>query len=95
MARKGESFPCPHCGGMVPPGARACPECGSDERTGWSEWTYLDGIDLPDASDYEETLRREGLRGSEKAHSRGRFWVAAALLLILLFCLRFILCAVV
>ena len=28
---------CPRCGSEVPPHAKASPECGSDERTGWSE----------------------------------------------------------
>lgn len=27
---------CPNCGEAVPPRAAACPECGSDESTGWS-----------------------------------------------------------
>ena len=35
-------FSCPHCGANVPQNARACPECGSDEDTGWSkEATYV------------------------------------------------------
>ena len=25
----------------------SCPECGSDEKTGWSEDTMYDGLDLP------------------------------------------------
>jgi hypothetical protein len=33
----------------VPSGARACPECGADERTGWDgEKTRYDDLDLPD-----------------------------------------------
>ena len=46
-------------------GALACPECGSDEHTGWSEDTYVDGIDLPEEADvptvpdtFEEFERR-------------------------------------
>ncbi len=30
----------------------SCPECGSDEKTGWSEDTMYDGLDLPA---FEET----------------------------------------
>jgi hypothetical protein len=30
-------FFCPHCGAVVPANASACPECGSDEETGWSQ----------------------------------------------------------
>jgi len=32
----------------VPSKALACPECGSDETTGWSDNTRYDGIDFPD-----------------------------------------------
>jgi hypothetical protein len=33
----------------VPRNARACPNCGADERSGWNEeGTLYDGIDLPD-----------------------------------------------
>jgi hypothetical protein len=30
-------FSCPQCGENVPVGALACPHCGSDESTGWSD----------------------------------------------------------
>lgn len=44
------SFECPVCGAEVPAKARACPECGADERTGWNEdATRYDGLDLPDS----------------------------------------------
>ncbi|MBX3737675.1 MAG: zinc ribbon domain-containing protein [Candidatus Didemnitutus sp.] len=40
---------CPVCGAAVPRGARACPECGADERSGWNEDdARYDGLDLPD-----------------------------------------------
>lgn len=41
-------FVCPNCGAEVPLKALACPECGSDEDTGWSEDTMYDGLDLPE-----------------------------------------------
>ena len=41
-------FVCPNCGAEVTLKAKACPECGSDENTGWSEDTMYDGIDLPE-----------------------------------------------
>jgi hypothetical protein len=83
---------CPHCGERIPANAKACRHCGSDERTGWSEGTYLDSADLPDEEDYADSLEREGLREralrapGKKAAGR---WLTAAVasLLILLFVL--------
>lgn len=48
-------FNCPNCGAEVPIKALACPECGSDEKTGWSEDTMYDGLDLPE---FEERRRK-------------------------------------
>jgi hypothetical protein len=48
VRRTEETFPCPLCGADVPARSRSCPECGSDEETGWSEDTLYDGLDLPD-----------------------------------------------
>lgn len=41
-------FVCPNCGAEVTLKALACPECGSDEDTGWSEDTMYDALDLPE-----------------------------------------------
>ena len=38
---------CAICGAEIPITARACPECGADDRTGWREQSLYDGIDLP------------------------------------------------
>ena len=45
-------FICPNCGAEVPIKSLSCPECGSDEKTGWFEDTMYDGLDLPA---FEET----------------------------------------
>lgn len=55
---------CGHCGNPVPPRASACPTCGSDESTGWSEDAGFEGVDLDtyqgdDEFDYDEYVRRE------------------------------------
>jgi len=51
---------CPNCGAELKPGAQVCPECGSDEQTGWSERAQSDGLDLPEESfDYNEFVKRE------------------------------------
>ena len=41
-------FNCPNCEAEVPIKALSCPECGSDEETGWSEDTMYEGLDLPE-----------------------------------------------
>lgn len=46
MSRE-DDFVCPNCGAELPGSAKFCPECGSDDKTGWSEDTYLDGVSLP------------------------------------------------
>lgn len=48
---------CPVCGDDVPRGAKSCPGCGADERTGWNEEaTRYDGLDLPgEAFDEDQT----------------------------------------
>ncbi len=50
---------CPYCGEQIDAMAKACTHCGSDENTGWSEKTYLDGIDLVDDDLYEELREKE------------------------------------
>jgi len=76
MTRQRQSAPdvCPQCGAEVPPGAAACPGCGSDERTGWSERARYDALDLPDAEfDYDDFVERE--LWPEEVRARRRHWV--------------------
>jgi hypothetical protein len=74
---------CPNCGADVPGGAKACPECGSCEKTGWSDQTAYDGLDLPDKEfDYDEFVRREfGGKEQPRAKLRWLWWVAGAIAL--------------
>ena len=51
---------CPNCGAAVPAQAVACPECGADEDTGWSDDAYAHSLGLPDEDfDYDEFVERE------------------------------------
>lgn len=61
MTRKNQKewVPCPYCGEDIESDASSCKFCGSDEATGWSESTYMDGIDLPDDDDYTESVQKE------------------------------------
>ncbi|HHY86282.1 MAG TPA: zinc ribbon domain-containing protein [Verrucomicrobia bacterium] len=77
---------CPNCGAEVPRNARACPECGSDETTGWSDEAEAGHLGLPDDSfNYEEFGEREF--GGERARPRGvsKFWWVVAVLVLLAF----------
>ena len=46
-----DTFICPVCGTEVDMNAVVCPECGSDDETGWSEDTVYDGLYLYDDED--------------------------------------------
>jgi hypothetical protein len=75
---------CPACGEHVPAGARACPACGADARTGWSEDTLYDGLALPD-----EAFEDEAAPGHRSPRATGRPWkdyfrAGVALLLVLI-----------
>ncbi len=77
---------CPNCGDEVPPNAKACPGCGSDANTGWSEAAQRDNLGLPEEKfDYDDFVKREF--GGEKIKPRGIHWVwwlVAVLLVVLL-----------
>ncbi len=72
---------CPNCGAEVPPKAKVCPECGSDEQTGWSEAARTDGLDLPNEHfDYDDYVKREfGGQGPVPRGVHWFWWVIAAL----------------
>ena len=80
---------CPHCGSEVPPNAKACPECGSDEKTGWSDRAHTDRLGIPDDEfDYDEFVKEEfGKRRESRVRPRGInwFWWVAAVILLLAF----------
>lgn len=57
-SRSADSFPCPHCGGDVPPRRRACPHCGASESDGWPRnWSRDDDDRGDDDRGHEEELR--------------------------------------
>lgn len=77
---------CPNCGASVPRSAKACPQCGADEETGWAEDAQAGGLDLPDEEfNYDDFVEREF--GGKKPVPRGIhwFWWLVALLLVIAF----------
>lgn len=77
--------PCPYCGEKIKRKAKACPHCGSDERTGWSEDTYMDGIDLEDDFDYEELLNKEFPSKKHSVKSQISWKTIVAIIMLILF----------
>ncbi|HSH93105.1 MAG TPA: zinc-ribbon domain-containing protein [Roseimicrobium sp.] len=73
---------CPQCGTLVPDDAKACPECGSDESTGWSDSARAEQLGIPaEDFNYEEFVEEEL---SPKKKSTGLpfyWWIAAVLVL--------------
>jgi predicted RNA-binding Zn-ribbon protein involved in translation (DUF1610 family) len=81
-----KSFECPHCGAEVPAQAKACPECGSDENTGWSADRHYDGtgIEEPEAFDYDAWHRRETGQAPRRSRAGWLWWLVAVVLAALL-----------
>jgi hypothetical protein len=75
---------CAQCGTDLVPSARACPECGADERTGWRENAIHDGLDLPDHAWEDE--RSEAPRPTARVNGLSWYWwlCGVGLLLLLL-----------
>ncbi|HVZ66100.1 MAG TPA: zinc-ribbon domain-containing protein [Lacunisphaera sp.] len=70
---------CPVCGEPVPSGAKACPECGADERSGWNEEaTRYDGLDLPPEAFNEHTEA-----AARRKHSAGLWLIIGTGLVVL------------
>jgi len=77
---------CAQCGAAIPRNARACPECGADERTGWMETSIYDGLDLPDSAWSER--ESEGQRRDDVRRFNGvawYWWLVGVALVALLF----------
>ena len=78
---------CAHCGAAIPRGARACPECGADERSGWREASVYDGLDLPDEAYDEKGESRRSVRRPRWGNGVAWYWwcVGAVLVVLLAF----------
>jgi hypothetical protein len=79
-----DDFICQVCGAEVPGDASACPECGADEKTGWSQDTIYDGTDIEDTDEfnYDDWKRREvDGRGARRTRKQWFWWVIGLLIL--------------
>jgi hypothetical protein len=77
---------CPICESEVPEGSRACPECGADETTGWSQGAYCERLGTPDpdeAFDYGDFVKNEFAPRPNRAKRLNVIWILTALILLL------------
>ena len=77
---------CPNCGAILPRNAKACPECGSDENTGWSDSAHADRLGIPKENfDYDKFVKEEFGPRSPKPDGIHWIWWVTALILVFLF----------
>ena len=86
MKRRRAPAVCPVCGAEVSPNAKACPECGACEKSGWRDDTGADGLGLPDDDfDYKKFIHHEFGDGSIKPAGIHPLWWITAIILLLAF----------
>lgn len=78
---------CPNCGADLPRNAKVCPECGSDEKTGWSDEAYASALNLPDDDfNYEKFVENEfGKKKKMIPNNLHWFWWLVAVLTVITF----------
>ena len=81
---------CANCGATIPRHAKACPECGADERTGWRETSVYDDLDLPAAA-FEDDAPGRRTKPTPTVNGLAWYWWAAAVVLLLLVLSAFVL----
>ncbi len=75
---------CANCGARIPRGAKACPECGADEKTGWRETSIYDGLELPETA-YEDANTQMPRNGqTPRINGIAWYWWLIGLILIVL-----------
>lgn len=77
---------CANCGASLARDARACPECGADERTGWRDTGETDyaSLNLPDSA-YDDGDRPLARRPDRQVNGMAWYWWVVAVGLLLLF----------
>jgi len=78
---------CSNCGADVPRKAKACPECGACDNTGWANEAGYESANLKEQEfDYDDFVVREfGDGGRPRAKKLHFIWVLVAVFLILFF----------
>jgi hypothetical protein len=74
---------CPVCSADVPPNAKACPECGACDKSGWSEDAASDGAGLSEEEfDYDRFVEEEFGGGAKKSGGERFWWIVAVIVLL-------------
>jgi hypothetical protein len=75
---------CPVCDTLVPDGAIACPHCGADAETGWSDRARAQNLGIPD----DEPFDADAFAEEEFGHGRQRrlpwIWILTGAVLLLI-----------
>ncbi len=74
---------CANCGAEIPRDAKACPECGADERTGWRETSLYDDLDLPESA-YEDDDAKPVKRPANRVNGIAWYWWIVGVTMIIL-----------
>jgi predicted nucleic acid-binding Zn ribbon protein len=85
------TFECPICGEDVPLKAKACPNCGACDKTGWNKDADTSGgLDLPDEDfDYDKFVEEEFGEPRKRKGKEFFWWIVALILLIVISALTF------
>jgi hypothetical protein len=81
---------CANCGAAIPRHAKACPECGADEHTGWRETSVYDGMNLPESAYDDATDDAARARPTNRVNGIAWYWWAIGIVVILVFVARFV-----
>ena len=89
-------FICPVCGTEVFANAKACPECGADDRSGWREDAdqidSYSALDLTDEDDFSyDKFIVEEFGDSPKRPLKDYIWWIAAIVVLVAFLVAFVL----
>lgn len=76
---------CANCGASIPRSAKACPECGADERTGWREQSVYDDLDLPDEAWTDDNEAKKPTPVSKRVNGVPWYWWLVGAILLALF----------
>jgi RNA polymerase subunit RPABC4/transcription elongation factor Spt4 len=81
---------CANCGAEIPRGAKACPECGADERTGWRETSVYDDLDLPESAYDDESKASKSVPPAKRVNGIAWYWWMIGIVVVIVFVAKFV-----